>query len=96
MLSFEDIKGHKNFQSTACPGTNWEGVDDSLRNRIVNDVWQGYPDPQPTVTPPPQPPVDPTIPLLEEIRLLKLSNATLTQKVIELQNKIDQIKGIIQ
>lgn len=72
LISWDQIKGHKNWNPTACPGTNWEGVADSLRNRVLGDIWQGYPAPLPvlpTPTPPqPQPPVsDPLIAQIKEI-----------------------------
>lgn len=76
--NWDQIKGHKNFSSTQCPGTNWEGVADSLRNRIINDIFQGYPNPQPTI---PQPPSsDPC----EQIKI---------EKEV-LQNLVNQVKGI--
>ena len=44
-------------EPTACPGSNWRTPGDNLRDRIINDMWQGYPDPQPSGTQtPPQPP----------------------------------------
>lgn len=52
---WEDIGGHKEFNPTACPGTNWKVAGDSLYNRIVNDNWQGYPKPEPITTPPADP-----------------------------------------
>lgn len=58
LKSWDQVKGHKNFNATQCPGTNWESVSDSLRNRIVNDVFQGYPDPQPVSTPSEPPTTD--------------------------------------
>lgn len=52
--TWEDVIGHKEAvnlwpgaTATACPGTNWKGVDDSLYNRIKDDKWQGYPLPEP-------------------------------------------------
>ena len=69
--SWDDIKGHKNFNPTTCPSPNWEGVSDSLRNRIVGDIFQGYPSPSPVIappSPPPQPPVsDPLIVQVHDI-----------------------------
>lgn len=70
--SFEKVIGHKDAyallklpgsEPTACPGSNWRAEGDSLRDRIINDRWQGYPKPEPqisqptpTPTPTPQPP----------------------------------------
>lgn len=63
------IRGHKEFNPTTCPSPAWKGVPDNLYERIVNDHWQGYPDPQPAgTTPPPvepppveSPPVEPPV-----------------------------------
>lgn len=68
--SWDDVIGHQDAYSllklsgsepTACPGSNWRTQGDSLRSRILDDRWQGYPKPepvveQPTPTPPPTPP----------------------------------------
>lgn len=46
-------------EPTACPGPTWRLVS-GLRDRILKDLFQGYPDPQPTpvqVPPVPAPPV---------------------------------------
>lgn len=45
---------------------------------------------------PSQPPVDPTIVLKEQIRLLKEVNTTLTQKITALQTKIDKARTDLQ
>lgn len=79
--------------ATACPGSAWKTPGDNLYTRIKDDMWQGYPNPQPAVITPPQPPVppiDPTLALKEEIRLLKLDKEALTAKNVQLQSKIDQ------
>ena len=58
---WEDIKGHQDFDSTACPGSGWHANGDNLRDRVVNDTWQGYPGPDPvppTPQPIPEPPID--------------------------------------
>ena len=95
--SFDDIAGHKDFNSTQCPGSNWVGTPDSLRTRIIKDIWQGYPDPQPILTPP-SPLPTPTDPC-EEVKkrlvetLLELEESR--KQVISLNAKIDKIKGII-
>lgn len=56
LKNWDQVKGHKEFNPTQCPGSNWKTAGDNLYNRIVNDKWQGYPNPQPVVAPP----VDPT------------------------------------
>lgn len=44
-------------EPTACPGSNWRTPGDNLRDRILNDRWQGYPGPQsPETQTPPSPP----------------------------------------
>lgn len=81
--SWDDIKGHKEFNSTACPGSAWKVAGDNLYDRIKNDKWQGYPNPQPAVsTPPvpPQPPVDPTIELKKRIKELESQLDELSKK----------------
>lgn len=93
--SWDQIKGHRNFNPTTCPSPNWEIAGDSLRNRIVNDTYQGYPNPQP-IGAVPTPPIDPSIALLETIRLLKLSNDTLSQSNLTLQDKINRAKADLQ
>ncbi len=83
--SWDDIKGHKDFMATACPGTNWRAVGDSLRDRIINDNYSGYPDPQPagaTPAPVPQPPAT-DYKALYEVELAK--NVTLTKEITDLK-----------
>lgn len=75
--SWDQVIGHQDAAGllglpgatpTACPGSNWRTQGDNLRDRIINDRYQGYPDPQPpasTVASPqlpktPAPPVAPT------------------------------------
>lgn len=55
--SFDDIRGHRDFNATTCPSPNWRVEGDNLKNRIIADLWQGYPDPQPAgIQSPPQTP----------------------------------------
>ncbi len=65
--SWDKVIGHQDVanllhlpgaEPTACPGSNWRVAGDNLRDRIINDRWQGYPDPQPVV-PQPQPTPEP-------------------------------------
>ena len=51
------VKGHKDFNSTICPSPVWREGGDTLRSRIVDDRYAGYPDPQPVVSVPPTPPI---------------------------------------
>lgn len=65
----ESIIGHQDAYSllhlsgstpTACPGTNWRSAG-GVRERILADLWNGYPDPKPVnVTPAPAPVPPPT------------------------------------
>lgn len=69
-----DMVGHQNLQSTACPGSSWQGAPDSMYERIKNNIpYTPAPTPPPVepppVTPPPvepppvePPPVDPVDP----------------------------------
>jgi N-acetylmuramoyl-L-alanine amidase len=56
LKSWDQIIGHQDAASllhlagaepTACPGSNWRVQGDNLRDRIINDRWDGYPDPKP-------------------------------------------------
>lgn len=54
--SFDDIRGHRDFNATTCPSPNWRVEGDNLKNRIIADLWQGYPSPEPSgIQTPPQP-----------------------------------------
>lgn len=64
--SWDQIIGHRDAAellhlpgstTTACPGPAWRQGGDTLRDRIINDRYAGYPDPQPTVSVPTPPPV---------------------------------------
>ena len=54
---WDKMRGHKEFQATACPGTIWKGPPDSLYERIKNNIPYT---PAPPVEPPthPEPPED--------------------------------------
>ena len=67
--SWNDLIGHKDAAEllrlpgatpTACPGSNWRALGDSLRDRVIADRWQGYPWPEPPSSPSPlpSPPMD--------------------------------------
>lgn len=69
--SWDDVIGHQDAatilklagsEPTACPGSNWRVAGDNLRDRIINDRWDGYPDPKPIVATPPQPTPQPPAP----------------------------------
>lgn len=38
LKDWDDVVGHKELQATACPGTYWKGVDDSMYERIKNRI----------------------------------------------------------
>ncbi|HZX13642.1 MAG TPA: peptidoglycan recognition family protein [Thermodesulfobacteriota bacterium] len=101
--SWDDIKGHKNFMATACPGSNWDTGGDTLRDRIVNDRWDGYPDPKLAISTPTPPPPPPTpsedykakyTALLSEFETYKKTSdkeiSDKAKKIIELQGKIEK------
>jgi len=47
---WESVLGHKELQTTACPGTNWKGVPDSIYERIKNRIpYTPQPIPEPVV-----------------------------------------------
>lgn len=103
LSQWSQIKGHKDFMATACPGSNWNTGGDTLRDRILNDRFQGYPNPQPTGTIPP-PPV-PTPPATnweqrykDEVAAHQATQAILTQSgkdLIIANNKIKIIKDFV-
>jgi hypothetical protein len=47
---WESLLGHKDLQATACPGTNWKGVSDSVYERIKNRIpYTPQPQPEPVI-----------------------------------------------
>jgi len=38
LKNWEDVVGHKELKATACPGTSWKGVSDSMYERIKNRI----------------------------------------------------------
>lgn len=75
LKTWDQIKGHKDFAATACPGTNWTTPGDSLRTRILQDNWKGYPAPQPNVAAPA--PIDPCAAQNTKIQELNTKNGQL-------------------
>lgn len=84
LSSWDQIKGHQDYNQTACPGNNWR-TSGGLRERILQDNWKGYPDPQPTgVTPPAPPPPTPPAPTPP------------TPPIIDWKAKYDKLKSSVQ
>lgn len=96
--TWDDIKGHRDFMATTCPGDFWR-LPGGLRERILGDVWQGYPDPQPSVVTPPTPPTDPNLVIIEQLKKeLEEVKRQLANKIVEftqVKNKLDEIKAIV-
>lgn len=104
--NWNQVKGHKELQSTACPGSNWKTAGDNLYTRIVNDTWQGYPDPQPSLPPiippvnPPNPPtpVGPTQAEYDAIRNQLVAKQKELDHALEqwglVKARLDQIKSL--
>lgn len=95
--SWDDVRGHREFQSTACPGSNWKTQGDNLYTRIKDDTWQGYPDPQPGVVPPvpPVPPTDPCEAVKKELAETKVKLEQTQQELAVSNEKLNKIKGIV-
>ena len=77
--TWDDIIGHRDAAellhlpgatATKCPGDNWRQGGDTVRDRVLNDRYAGYPNPQPTWSiptpepPPVTPPAPPSIPVV--------------------------------
>lgn len=98
LAQWGQVAGHREFQSTACPGNAWKTPGDNLYTRIVNDNFQGYPDPQPGgVTPPtPVPPTDPCAEIKKELEVLKIQFKELQDQHNQSLLKIENIIKIAQ
>lgn len=89
LSSWDQVKGHQEFSPTACPGSAWKVAGDNLYSRIVNDTWQGYPDPQPVgaTQPPVEPPtVDPCSEYIKQIEDLTKANDQLKTELESWEN----------
>lgn len=96
--SVDSIIGHKDAEAllhlpgamaTACPGTNWRTGGDTLRDRILSNRWQGYPNPQP-VGVIPVPPTDPCAGVKKELEEAKKKITGLEQQVVNQKNQFKQ------
>lgn len=110
--TWDDIIGHRDAYellhlpgstATACPGPAWRQGADTLRDRIVNDRFTGYPNPQPTwslppVTPAPAPtptPVPPPPPavITDPLALISLGTPYGTMELRKIKEVLDQAKA---
>lgn len=94
LKSWDQIKGHKDFNPTACPGSNWPN---DLRDRVIKNLYNGYPNPQPPGNPtPPTPPSDPCATQNAQIIELKKQLETLKTENTKLSGKITQIRELLK
>ena len=97
LARWDQVKGHKDFMATACPGANWPN---DLRDRVINDHYDGYPDPQPITLPVPQPDPEPTPPVdcEKQVSGLKARNTDLSNQlgeaIAEVKNREEQVGRI--
>lgn len=103
--SWDNLIGHQDAAAllhlpgatpTACPGSNWRAAGDSLRDRIISDHFEGYPDPQPTVAlPTPNPEPTPPSDCEKQVAGLKARNTDLTNQLAtaqaEVKNREEQV-----
>lgn len=117
----DDIIGHRDAkellnlpgaEATACPGSAWRVSGDNLRNRILNDNFQGYPNPQPNIgqtptppgpTPIPTPPTDWQKKYLDEVEARKQDAVTFNaikqqkdEEIGKLNMKVNIIKDFVK
>lgn len=85
--SWDALKGHKDLQATACPGTSWNVGGDSMRWRIINR----YPYSPQGPTPPPieDPPAPPTPDCEKQIAGYKSRITDLSNQLINKQKEVD-------
>lgn len=102
--SWDDVIGHRDSvellhlpwaTATSCPGSNWRVSGDNLRDRIIQDRWQGYPNPLPNggQTPPqpqPQPTPDPNAVLIAQIKGVVYGKGWPWQKVNRIKTLLPQ------
>ena len=118
---WDDIIGHRDAKellnlpgatATTCPGDFWRQGGDTLRDRVVNDRFTGYPNPQPAGTapapvPPPPLPVPPAVitdPLTRilvngremELRQINELMASLSTQVTTANDTINALKAKIE
>jgi hypothetical protein len=94
LASWDQIKGHKDFNPTACPGSSWPN---DMRDRIINNI--PY---TPAPTPPPAP-SDPHKDCQAEIKRLNAETKILRDRIKELeaqeperhQSLVPQLKDLV-
>lgn len=86
LIDWTQLKGHKDFNPTACPGSAWPN---DLRNRIITNSYGGYPNPQPI------PPTDPCASQNAQIIKLTSELKTMNDLVGSLRDEINVLKGKI-
>lgn len=95
LKSWDQVIGHQDAskllrlngaEPTACPGSNWRVPIDSLRDRILQDRWLGYPDPKPTN-------IQPQVQLSNEEKLRRVINI-ISGNEIDTQ-KISRIRELL-
>lgn len=77
---WEDMVGHQDLQATACPGSVWKGVPDSLYERIKNNI--------PYTPVPPTPPPDERYYLTYRGETIATYDYNPTDKINELTQKL--------
>ena len=81
---------------TACPGSNWHTGGDTLRDRIFNDRWAGYPDPKPSEpTPAPTPQPVPEVPPAVDYKKFLYDIATIIKGKGYIWQKLSKIKEVL-
>lgn len=95
---WDDVVGHKELQSTACPGTSWDKTQggDMWWRIKTNTVYTPQPTPEPPPTdptPPPQPDCEKTIAGLRS-RITDLTNqlAAATAEVANREEQVSRLK----
>lgn len=93
--SWDDIKGHKEFNPTSCPSSSWKTAGDNLYTRIKDDKFQGYPDPQPPTPVVPPTPVDPCKQVKIDLEEANLRLLTLASEKASISAELDRVNGIL-
>lgn len=87
--NWSQVKGHKEYNPTACPGPIWKGPADSLYERIKNNI------PYTPATPPPAPPVPPTPPTPPPTPPPASPAQTDAQKLAKVKELVKQLSDLL-